>query len=87
MTSILPPVATGACRRPSGTGWSRDGSRVSQDRRGWPQIQSRIAEGGVQRGMIGAMHELPDHPLLTGHMRGLVTRRLTGLLAPLCTRK
>jgi hypothetical protein len=72
MTSILPPVATSACMRPNGsldrTGvaqssrWSRDRSRVSQDRRGWPQIQSRITEGRVQRGMIGAM-QLPDHPL------------------------
>jgi hypothetical protein len=73
MTSILPPVATGACRRPNGnldrtgvppaSGWSRDGSHVSQDRDGWPQIQSRITEGHVQREMIGAMHELPYHLL------------------------
>ena len=72
MTSILRLVATGACRRPNGSldrtgvppasGWSRDGSHVSRDRDGWPQIQSRITEGQVPREMIGAMHELPYHP-------------------------
>jgi hypothetical protein len=73
MTSILPPVATGACVRPSGSldrtgvppssGWSRDGSRVSQERDGWPQIQLHLPEGALQHGMISAMHEPPDYRL------------------------
>jgi DNA-binding NarL/FixJ family response regulator len=44
-------------------GWSRDSSRVSQVRAGWPQIQSRIPVGRVERAMISAMHELSDHVL------------------------
>ena len=68
MTSILAPVAARRCEAPSlvapaGHAVVTERARVSQDRGGWPQIQSRTAEGRVQRGMIGAMHELPDHPL------------------------
>jgi hypothetical protein len=72
MTAILAAVATVAAGRLSGgldragvrppCGQSRDGIGVSQDRAGWPQIQSRITEGQVHREMIGAMRELPDHP-------------------------
>jgi hypothetical protein len=68
MTSTLPAVAARACRRPSHVvqpprGSSRDRSRVSQERDGWPQIQLHLPEGALPHGMISAMRELPDHPL------------------------
>ena len=72
MTSTLPAVAARACGRPSHgvtavglppLGSSRDRAHVSQECDHWPQIQSRWPEGQVQRAMIGAMHEPPDHLL------------------------
>ena len=73
MTSTVPAVAPGACRRaargvtavvPAPRGRSRDSSRVSQDCDGWPQIQSLTIESRLQRGMISAMHTLPYRLLL-----------------------
>ena len=68
MTSTLPPVAAARSQAPEPRRHrhaGRHGTAAVCHKivDGWPQIQSRIAEGQVQRGMIGAMHELPDHPL------------------------
>ena len=72
MTSTLPAVAARCLRAPAPRphraaarpyGWSRDGNPVSQDRDGWPQIQSLATESALRRGMIGAMHERREHRL------------------------
>jgi hypothetical protein len=48
---------------------SRDRARVSQERAGLPQIQSRMSECQVARAMIGAVPALPDS-LLTDLLTG-----------------
>ena len=72
MTITLPPDAAGAHRRPRHSvsavdramlGSSRGHTRVSQQRDGCPQIQSRWPKGQMQRAMIGAMHAPPDRLL------------------------
>lgn len=42
---------------------SRNYTHGSQDRDGWPQIRSHVAECEVRLAMIGVMREPPDHPL------------------------
>lgn len=67
MTSALPAVAASGCGRPSNAltvgvasrcGWSPDHVRVSQDRDGLRQIQSRASERLLRYGMISAMPKL-----------------------------
>ena len=67
MTGTLPAVAVGAGGHPSsgmsmgvspGCGWSRDGSRVSQDRDGLRQIQSRATRRSLRYKMIGPTHKV-----------------------------
>lgn len=68
MTSTRPTVAAPfgghlSDVRSAATRSSRNCTHVSQERDGWPQIRSHVAECEVRRGMIGAMHEPPDRPL------------------------
>jgi len=53
-------LAAAVSRRVGGR--SRDRGRVSQARDGCRQIQSHLTEGAVYRGMIGQVHDPPDHP-------------------------
>jgi len=75
MTSALPAIAASACGRPSNAlsvgvasrcGWSPDHGRVSQDRDGLRQIQSRATGRSLRYGMIGAMPKLRFHLLTDG---------------------
>jgi hypothetical protein len=61
--SPAPPVCEFPCGGLAGAllsphSWSQDGRRVSQPRDSSQEIQSRMPDGQMRRGMIGAMYEL-----------------------------
>ena len=61
---IQPPSSSfGRAGLPLQCGRSHDDRPVSQDRHGWPQIESLVTETALCRAMISAMHELPKHLL------------------------
>jgi hypothetical protein len=52
-------------RRCRAAGWSRDGSDVSQDRDGWPQIRWLAVDSALRETMIGPIARCPVTGWLT----------------------